>query len=145
MSLPTQLAFFNRCARCACFFLLGVIHKIFQAHLGDSYPSMPRLSWLVKLYGNLTYVRMRPADIALNYSVKDIRHDVRQIIGASLSEPHTSESNGGFFTYICIYIFICRTYSVNASWERLSSPRCMLRYVIFLIIHDGDGHKFGVA
>ena len=26
-----------------------------------------------------------------------IRHDVRQIIGASLSEPHTSESNGGFF------------------------------------------------
>ena len=41
---------------------------------------MPRLSWLVKLYGNLTYVRMRPAAIALNYSVKDIRHDVRQII-----------------------------------------------------------------
>ena len=41
---------------------------------------MPRLSWLVKLYGNLTYVRMRPAAIALNYSIKDIRHDVRQII-----------------------------------------------------------------
>ena len=40
----------------------------------------PRLSWLVKLYGNLTYVRMRPAAIELNYSVKDIRHDVRQII-----------------------------------------------------------------
>ena len=56
----------------------------------------PRLSWLVKLYGNLTYVRMRPAAIALNYSVKDIRHDVRQIIGASVSEPHTSESNWDF-------------------------------------------------
>ena len=29
-----------------------------------------------KLYENLTYVRMRPAAIALNYSVKDIRNDV---------------------------------------------------------------------
>ena len=28
------------------------------------------------------------------------------IIGASLSEPHTSESNGGFFIYIYIYIYI---------------------------------------
>ena len=40
------------------------------------------------------------------------------IVGASLSEPHTSESNGGFFIYICIYIlllYICRTHSVNAS------------------------------
>ena len=25
--------------------------------------------------------------------------------GASLSEPHTSESNGGFFIYIYIYIY----------------------------------------
>ena len=49
-------------------------------HLGASYPSMPRLSWLVKLYGNLTYVCMRPVAIALNYSVKDIWQDVRQII-----------------------------------------------------------------
>ena len=80
MSLPTQLAFLNRCAWSACFFFLGVIHKISQAHVGASYPSMPRLSWLVKLYGNLTYVNMRPATIALNYSVKDVRHDVRQII-----------------------------------------------------------------
>ena len=33
----------NRCARSACFFfLLHVIHKIFQAHLGASYPSKPR-------------------------------------------------------------------------------------------------------
>ena len=44
------------------------------------YPSMPRLDWLVKLYENFTYVRMWPAAIALNYSVKDIRNDVRQII-----------------------------------------------------------------
>ena len=43
---------------------------------------------------------MRPAAIALNYSVKDIWPDVQQIIGASLSEPHTSELNGGFFIYI---------------------------------------------
>ena len=45
------------------------------------------------------------------------------MIGASLSEPHTSESNGGFFIYIYIYIIYyyyyyisaVRTYSVNAS------------------------------
>ena len=38
------------------------------------------------------------------------------IIGASLSEPHTSESNGGFFIYY-IYIYIYLPYvrrSVNA-------------------------------
>ena len=57
-------------------FCLDVIHKIFQAHLGASYPSMLRLSWLVKLYENLTYVCMQPAAIALNYSIKDIRHNV---------------------------------------------------------------------
>ena len=28
------------------------------------------------------------------------------VIGASLSEPHTSESNGGIFIYI---LYICRT------------------------------------
>ena len=43
MSLPTQIRLL----------FLGVIHKIFF-HLGASYPSMPRLSWLVKLYENLT-------------------------------------------------------------------------------------------
>ena len=47
--------------------------------------------------------------------------DFSYIIGASLSEPHTSESNGGFFI-ILLYIYIIyyyisavRTYSVNAS------------------------------
>ena len=37
------------------------------------------------------------------------------VIGASQSEPHTSESNGGF-SYIIYYILsvVCR--SVNASW-----------------------------
>ena len=48
-------------------------------------PSMPRLSWLVKLYENLTYVRMWPAVIALNYSIKDIRNDVRQIEKSQLN------------------------------------------------------------
>ena len=51
MLLPTQLAFLNRCAGSTCFFL-GVIHKIFQVHLGASYP---RLSWQVKSYGNLMH------------------------------------------------------------------------------------------
>ena len=80
MSLLTQLAFLNRCARSACFFFRGVIHTIFQAHLGASYPTMPKLSLLLKLYENLTCARMRPAAISLNYSIKDIRHDARQII-----------------------------------------------------------------
>ena len=40
------------------------------------------------------------------------------LIGASVSEPHTSESNDGFFIYI--YIYICRAYSVNASWTLLT-------------------------
>ena len=35
---------------------------------------------LVKLYKNLTYVRMQPAAIVLIYGVKDVWKDVRQII-----------------------------------------------------------------
>ena len=31
------------------------------------------------------------------------------VIGASLSEPHTSEFSGGIFMYIYIYIYIRRT------------------------------------
>ena len=31
------------------------------------------------------------------------------------------------------------------NWERVSSPRSMLRYVILLTIHKGIGYKFGVA
>ena len=34
------------------------------------------------------------------------RLHVDLVIGASLSEPHTSESNGGFFIYIYIYIYL---------------------------------------
>ena len=75
MSLPTQLSF-----------LVGVHDPpaVSGCHsqdlsTGASYPSMPRLSWLVKLpYENLTqYVCMRPAANTLNYSVKDIRNDVQ--------------------------------------------------------------------
>ena len=40
---------------------------------------------------------------------------ISAIFGASLSEPHTSESNGGFFIYIYILLYICHMYSVNAS------------------------------
>ena len=47
---------------------LGVIHKILVSYKH------------AKLYENLIYIRMRPAAIALNYSVKDIRNDVRQNI-----------------------------------------------------------------
>jgi len=54
---------------------------------GASYRSMPRLSWLVKLYENL------------HYSVKDIRNDVRQII---------------YIIYTCIfYIYIYEESQLN--------------------------------
>ena len=36
---------------------------------------------------------------------------MKPLFGASLSEPHTSELNGGFFIYIYI-LCICRTYVV---------------------------------
>ena len=45
-----------------------------------------------KLYENFT-VRMQPVAIVLNYLVENIQNNVRQIIGACLSEPHTSEFN----------------------------------------------------
>ena len=45
-------------------------------------------------------------------------HTPTLLVGASLSEPHTSESNGGFFIYYYILLlYICHTYvcrSVNA-------------------------------
>ena len=60
-------------------FFLGVIHKIFQAHLGASYQSMPKAKLAVEVVQK-SYVRMQPTAIALNYSVKDIRHNIQQII-----------------------------------------------------------------
>ena len=44
-------------------FLLGVIHKIFQANLGASYPNMPRLSKVAQK----SYLRPHAAQ---GYSVK---------------------------------------------------------------------------
>ena len=75
MSLPTQLAFLNRCARSTFFF-----PSVIQAHLGASYPSMPRVLKLSSKVVQKSYVCMWPVAITLNYSVKDIRHDIRQII-----------------------------------------------------------------
>ena len=39
----------------------------------------------------------------------------RYIIGASVSEPHTSESNGRFSLYIYIYVYIYASYVVRRS------------------------------
>ena len=77
MSLPTQLAFLIGAHDPPVF---SGCHSQDLSTGTSNRSSMPRLSWLVKLYENLTYVRMRPAAIALNYSVKDIRNNVRQII-----------------------------------------------------------------
>ena len=41
-------------------------------------------------------LHLQHSTIALNYSVKDIWHDVQQIIGASVSEPRTSVFNCDF-------------------------------------------------
>ena len=42
---------------------------------------------------------------------------IHELIGASLSEPQTSESNGGIFIYIYIYIYTLSVVrrSINAS------------------------------
>ena len=68
---------------------LGVIHKIFQLEL----LAIPKHDLLckAKLAGKnvrKSYIRMRPAAIALNYSVKDIRNDVHQIISGSMTGDH---------------------------------------------------------
>ena len=60
---------FNMCARSGCNSWLPFI---FQSHLGAS--------WLLSCTKILLKVRTRPAAIALNYSVKNIWNDVRQII-----------------------------------------------------------------
>ena len=51
-------------------------------------------------------------------------HWLFNIIGASLSEPHTSESNGGIFIYI---LYICRT----------SFRKCKLTLLTWNIVHAG--------
>ena len=43
------------------------------------------------------------------------------IIGASVSEPHTSESNCLFFTYICVYISVVHC-SVNVRFKKIRTP-----------------------
>ena len=77
-------------------------------------------------YWNLIVQIRQSAPLFLWYNVQPVMHHkttwrqkcphnvVTCVIGASLSEPHTSESNGGFFIYYYyyIYIFICRTYVV---------------------------------
>ena len=75
MSLQTQLLgypLFNKCARSSCFSWLSFIIVIFQSHLGAS--------WLPGCTKILLMVRMRPAAIALNFSIKNIQNDIRQII-----------------------------------------------------------------
>ena len=43
------------------------------------------------------------------------------IIGASVSVPHTSESNCLFFIYICVYISVIRC-SVNVGFKKIRTP-----------------------
>ena len=57
------------------------------------------------MYENLT-VRMRPAAIALKECHLDLRNDVRQIIGASMSEPHTTLVCSIVIFHDVIYIYI---------------------------------------
>ena len=51
---------------------------------------------------------------------------LNNLIGASLSEPHTSESNGGFFIY---YIFICRTSFRKCRLSSFNPKHCARRSV----------------
>ena len=74
MSLQTQLLgylLFNKCERSSCFSRLSFI---FQSHLGASCQS-----WLPSCTKILLMVCTRRA-VALNYSIKNIRNNVWQII-----------------------------------------------------------------
>ena len=56
---------------------------------------------------------------------------LQRLIGASLSEPHTSELNSEFFIYY-IYIYIYLLYvrrSVNANWHSFNPKYCAHRSV----------------
>ena len=61
----TPIGYFYKMAQVL---FLSVVHKILASYKH------------AKLYENLTCVRMRPAAIVLNYTVHDIRNDIRQII-----------------------------------------------------------------
>ena len=75
MSLQTQrlgYPLFNKCVRSGCNSWLSFISVIFQSHLGAS--------WLPSCTKILLTARTRHTAIALNYSIKNIWNDVRQII-----------------------------------------------------------------
>jgi len=55
---------------------------------------------------------------------------VSHLIGASLSEPHTSELNGVFFIFICVYIYLPYIRrSVNANWHSFNPKNCAYQSV----------------
>ena len=126
------------------------------------------VAWLhgrVGPYGNLTYVRMQPAAIALNYSVKDIRHDVRQIIyheksqlnrlvwGSPTLAPITITTSTTTIIITNQYISVIKTcyiphyifiYSVILTWRtNLENDHVLLSglYCTCLEMHGRNGEK----
>ena len=94
---------------------LGAIHKIFQLALATT--SMPRLSWLVKLYENLTYVCMRPR----GYRVKLQRQ--------GYTERRTPDNN----TYIHIYIW---KNAIEQTSAGLAHTRPNYTQIVYLTAHN---------
>ena len=74
MSLQTQCLgypLFNKCTRSGCNSWLSFITVIFQSHL--------EASWLPSCTKILLTTRTQPTAIALNYSINNIRNNIRQI------------------------------------------------------------------
>ena len=86
-----------QCSGCPSW--LSFITVVIQAHTSWLSEKLSCTEILLKF-------RMRPTAITLNYSIKNIRNNVRQIIGASLSEPHTYLYGMCVFR-ICILPYLC--------------------------------------
>ena len=90
-----------------------------NSHSFNSVPFKAKMSYKHGYIGDakMLYLFRNISWLSFNQSLMNVCVLIwRVMIGASLSEPHTSELNGGFFIYY-IYIFIYLPYvrrSVNA-------------------------------
>ena len=85
---------------------------------------------MVKLYENLTYVCMRPAATALNYSVKDIQNDVRQkYIYIILYEKITIEQTLAPITFWDVRLYYCIVYSTSKIKITITSRQLKVQFV----------------
>ena len=63
-------------------------------------------------------------------------HTHARVIGASVSEPHTSESNCRFFIHICVIYVIRRSVNVGShSFKAIRAPHACMYGQIYIYIY----------